>query len=421
MSTVFLRNIIYFGQSGDLLLEDSWIREFFPEHGSGTADSEVPGDGFLVVPSLIDGHVHFREPGQEYKEDISSGLYTAAGGGFGHVLCMANTNPINDTAPVTRFMLQRAKEAFPGGPFLYPVGALTKGLKGAELAPMAELADAGCLAFSNDGLPVVDASILRHGLEYASDLGCRVIDHCQDPALSGEGCVNEGALSALLGLPGDPVLSESVQVARDILLAQYLDIPVHLAHISCRQSVELIAWAKEKSIPVTAETCPHYLFLTEEDVRAYNTYAKVNPPLRTSDDVLALRQAVRTGVIDCIVTDHAPHAELEKDQPFSSALNGISGLDTCFSLLYSLLPDTLSFSDLLRLCLKKPAEIYSIKASMLNPGESADFFLFDPGAKWKVDRESMLSRGKNTPFLNTELTGRIVAHYIRGRPVFSRN
>lgn len=421
MADKLIRNLFLFGESGDLLVKNKRVEKFFPGGTDYSAECEYSAEGLLAFPSLIDGHVHFREPGQEYKEDIHSGLFAALGGGFGHVLNMANTDPVNDNATTTRFMLEKARNGFPSGPKLYPVGALTKGLLGKELSPMAELAKAGCKAFSNDGLPVANGEIFRHGMEYAAGLDRVVIDHCQDPDFCGSGCMNEGELSALLGLPGDPVLSESVQVARDILLSQYLNIPVHLAHISCRQSVELIAWAKEKSIPVSAETCPHYLFLTEEEVQNFNTLAKVNPPLRTNDDIEALRQAVRTGIIDIVVTDHAPHASFEKDQPFSSAPNGISGLDTAFTLLYSLVPEILSIEDILRLCLKRPRQIYGIEASTLAPGEKADFFLFDPNEVWTVSAQSMLSRGKNTPFLGRELTGRIKKHFIGGEPVFSRN
>lgn len=421
MADKLIRNLFLFGESGDLLVKNKRVEKFFPGGTDYSAECEYSAEGLLAFPSLIDGHVHFREPGQEYKEDIHSGLFAALGGGFGHVLNMANTDPVNDNATTTRFMLEKARSGFPNGPRMYPVGALTKNLKGLELAPMSELAEAGCVAFSNDGEPVTNGGIFRRGMEYASDLGCVVIDHCQDPDFSGAGCMNEGELSSLLGLPGDPVVSEAVQVARDILLSQYLDIPVHLAHISCRQSVELIAWAKEKSIRVTAETCPHYLFLTEEEVQNYNTLGKVNPPLRTNDDVQALRQAVRTGIIDIIVTDHAPHAFFEKDQLFSSAPNGISGLDTAFSLLYSLVPETLSLQDILRLCLEKPREIYGISASGLGPGEKADFFLFDPNEIWTVSAQSMLSRGKNTPFIGHEMSGRTKKHFLGGELVFSRN
>lgn len=421
MSMTLIRNLFFFGESGDLLINDGLVQKFFPGGADFSAENEYPGDGLLAFPSLIDGHVHFREPGQEYKEDIRSGLLAALGGGFGHVLNMANTDPVNDNVTTTRFMLEKARSIFPNGPKLHPVGALTKSLKGKELAPMAELAEAGCVAFSNDGLPVSNGNIFRHGMEYASDLGRVLIDHCQDPDFSGAGCMNEGELSALLGLPGDPVLSESMQVARDILLSQYLNLPVHLAHISCRQSVELIAWAKEKSIPVSAETCPHYLFLTEVEVRGYNTLGKVNPPLRTSDDIQALRQAIKTGTIDIVVTDHAPHASFEKDQPFSSAPNGISGLDTAFSLLYSLVPQVLTLEDILRLCLKRPAEIYGLEASTLAFGENADFFLFDPNEIWTVSERSMLSRGKNTPFIGHQMSGRIKKHFLGGELVFSRN
>ena len=420
MSTTLVRNINYFGQTGDLLLKDSLLEAFFPGGSDNSADVVIAGNNCMAIPSLIDAHVHFREPGHEYKEEISTGLKAAIGGGFGHVLNMANTSPVNDNAAVTRFMLDKSLGSCPKGPRLHPVGALTKNLAGQELAPMAELADAGCVAFSNDGQPVSDAAVFRRAVEYAADLRRLVIDHCEDPALSADSCMNEGRVSSQLGLPGSPTVAESLQVARDILLAQYLEIPIHLAHISCRQSVELIDWAKRKSIPVSAETCPHYLFLEQEAIGDYNTLAKVNPPLRTEDDILALRQAVRTGTIDIITSDHAPHADFEKDQPFSSAPFGISGLDTSFSLIFSLCNDDFSLQDILRLCLRRPAEIYNLEYSTLEIGQPADFFIFDPAKRWLVAPESMLSRGKNSPWLGQELTGRVLYHFIGGELVFSR-
>ncbi len=342
-------------------------------------------------------------------------------GGFGQVMAMANTNPVNDRASVTEFMLRKAALAYPRGPWVRPVGALTVGLLGKELAPAGELAQAGCVALSNDGRPVENSELFRRGMEYGADFGLKVIDHCEDPWLGAGGVMNEGLISGRLGLKGIPTASEAMQVARDILLASYLDIPVHLAHISCRESVELIAAAKAKGIPVTAETCPHYLLWDETWVEGYDANAKVNPPLRTRDDVLALRQAVREGVMDILVTDHAPHAAHEKEVPFDEAPNGISGLDTALSLTYELVRNgELDFGDMARLWCWNTARIFSLPRNAFQPGDPADFILFDPDQAWVVTAEAMCSKSKNTPCLNKEVPGRVMAHFLGGEMIFSR-
>jgi dihydroorotase len=336
-------------------------------------------------------------------------------------MAMANTRPVNDNASVTRLMLEKGAAAFPHGPWVRPVGALTMGLLGKELAPAGELAQAGCVALSNDGLPVENTELFRRGIEYAADFGLKVIDHCEDPWLGRGGVMNEGEISGRLGLKGIPSVSEAMQVARDILLASYLDLPVHLAHISCRESVELIAWAKAKGVPVTAETCPHYLLWDETRVEGYDTKVKVNPPLRTRDDVLALRQAVRDGVIDILVTDHAPHAAHEKEVTFAEAPNGLTGLDTALSLTYELVRSgELEFSEISRLWCWKTAEIFGLPANRMRPGDPADFVLFDPDRAWVATAERLLSKSKNTPCLDKEIPGRVMLHVLGGRVIFSR-
>ncbi len=417
-----IRNVSWQDRDCDLLVADGKILELAD---AGTVDAPgaeiADGGGLVLLPSLVDAHVHLREPGQEYKEDIASGLAAAAGGGFGQVMAMANTNPVNDNASVTRFMLQKAELAFPHGPRVRPVGALTVGLQGKELAAAGELARAGCVALSNDGVPVENTELFRRAMEYAADFGLKVIDHCEDPWLGRGGVMNEGEVSGRLGLKGVPSVSEAMQVARDILLASYLNLPIHLAHISCRESVELIARAKERGVPVTAETCPHYLLWDETRVGNYDTSVRVNPPLRTRDDVLALRQAVRTGVIDILVTDHAPHAAHEKEVTFAEAPNGISGLDTALSLTYELVRSgELDFSDISRLWCWNTADIFSLPANRMRPGDPADFILFDPDLAWVATAEALLSKGKNTPCLDREVPGRVMAHYLGGRRIFSR-
>lgn len=407
------------GEMVDVWVGQGRILRLAPPGGGPRDCPGINARGALLLPGLIDAHVHLREPGFEYKEDIASGLSAAAAGGFCAVLAMANTRPVNDSAAVTAFMFEQAARSHPCGPRLHPVGALSKGLAGKELAPLAELAEAGCKALSNDGMPVADANLFRRALEYASDLGLMVIDHCEDPSLSAGASMNEGRLSGLLGLKGQPVAAESLHVARDILLAEYLNLPVHLAHISCRQSVELIAWAKDRGAPVTAETCPHYLLWTEDMVEGYNTLAKVNPPLRTQDDVQALRQAVRQGIVDILVTDHAPHADHEKEAPMDEAPNGISGLDTALSLCWTLVQQrVLDLDDLCRLWAHGPAGIFSLPMTSLAPGDPANFILFDPDTTWTVTAQAMRSRGKNTPCLGQSLPGRVRLNVIEGRVAF---
>lgn len=419
---LLIRNVSWQDRDCDLLVGGGKVVEL-ADTGAVQAPGArvVDGGGLMLLPSLIDAHVHLREPGQEYKEDIASGLSAAAGGGFGQVMAMANTSPVNDNASVTRLMLQKAAQAFPNGPWVRPVGALTVGLAGKELAPAGELARAGCVALSNDGVPVENTELFRRAVEYAADFGLKVIDHCEDPWLGRGGVMNEGEVSGRLGLKGVPAVSEAMQVARDILLASYLNLPIHLAHISCRESVELIARAKERGVPVTAETCPHYLLWDESRVGNYDTSVRVNPPLRTRDDVLALRQAVRAGVIDILVTDHAPHAAHEKEVTFADAPNGISGLDTALSLTYELVRSgELDFTHIARLWCWRTAEIFGLPANRMQPGDPADFVLFDPDLAWVATAEALLSKGKNTPCLDKEVPGRVMAHYLGGEAVFSR-
>ena len=371
--------------------------------------------GQRLFPSFIDAHVHLREPGYEYKEDVASGLSAAAHGGFGAVMAMANTRPVNDAAFVTRSMLEKAALSHPYGPRLLPVGALTMGLAGKELAPMGELAEAGCVAFSNDGRPVTDTEIFRRGVEYAAQWGRVVIDHCEDEFLAKGAHMNEGLTASRMGVKGQPSVGEALHVARDILLAEYLNLPVHVAHISCRQSVELLLFAKERGIKVTAETCPHYLVLDESATQGYNTAAKVCPPLRTQEDVLALRRAVSQGVFDMFVTDHAPHASHEKEVTFDEAPNGLIGLETALPLTYEMVRGKeLREEAFVRMWHDGPAKIFNLPVNTFAPGDPADFFLFDPALEWTVSRETIHSKSLNTPFLGWTLTGKVTAHWMGG-------
>ena len=409
------------GTPRDVLVKDGRIAECAPA-GSLTPPSDtrvVDAAGQKLFPSFIDAHVHLREPGFEYKEDINSGLTAAAYGGFGAVMAMANTSPVNDHGAVTRLMLDKAALTHPHGPRLHPVGALTIGLHGKELAPMGELMEAGCAAFSNDGKPVTNTELFRRGMEYAAQWGKIVIDHCEDEFLAKGSHMNEGRHSSILGVKGQPTVAEALHVARDILLAEYLDLPVHLAHISCRQSVELIAQAKAKGVKVTAETCPHYLLLDESALEGYNTLAKVNPPLRPESDVAFLRKALAEGLFDMLVTDHAPHAAHEKEDTLDNVPNGIIGLETAVPLTYALVRERLiSEQSFIRLWHHGPAGVFSLPVNNFAPGDPADCFLFDPEAEWEVSRENLHSKSINTPFLGQRLKGRVTAHWLGGHRLF---
>ncbi len=386
------------------------------------AAREIDARGLVLLPSLTDVHTHLREPGQEYKEDIASGLAAAAYGGFANILCMANTKPVNDSASITEFMLDQARRSWPDGPRLYPIGALTKGLKGEELAPLAELKDAGCAAFSNDGRPVASTELFRRAVEYASDLGRIVIDHCEDPWLAPAAGMNEGEVSSRLGLPAQPDIAEAIQVARDVLLAEYLNAPIHLAHVSCEKSVALIRWAKARGVDVTAETCPHYLTLTEEECAGYSADAKVSPPLRPRSDVEALLAALADGAVDMLSTDHAPHASHEKEVEFDQAPCGISGLDTALSTTWELVrAGRLPFDAFLRAWTTAPCRRFGLPLNTFAPGDPADFLLFDHDAAWTVTPETMKSKSKNTPFLGRGLRGRVLAHFLAGKSVLEEH
>ncbi|QJB55752.1 dihydroorotase [Pseudodesulfovibrio sp. zrk46] len=378
--------------------------------------------GLTVMASMTDVHVHLREPGFEYKEDVESGLRAAAWGGFSNILCMANTKPVNDDDSVTKLMLEQARKFWPKGPRLFPIGALTKGLKGEELAPMAELAEAGCAAFSNDGVPVKSTELFRRAMEYASDWDKVVIDHCEDPYMGVAAGVNEGVVSSRLGLPAQPDMAEALQVARDVLLAEYLELPIHLAHISCRKSLDLIRFAKERGVKVTAETAPHYLVLTEDylenEATEYDTNAKVNPPLRTLDDQNAMLEGLNDGTIDCLATDHAPHAAHEKETEFDVAPCGITGLDTALSVTWQLVKDgKLKKEAFTRAWTTAPCEIFKLPVNTFQPGDPADFFLFDEAEEWTVEPQALHSKGKNTPLLGTTLKGRVKTHFIQGKKI----
>ncbi len=420
MSTLLcIKNADYLGARVDVHVEDGRIRTMMPHGKPIPAEAEVfDAQGLLLFPSFIDAHVHLREPGYEYKEDVASGLKAAAHGGFGAIMCMANTHPVNDSASTTRFIIEQGKKVFPHGPYVYPIGAATMGLQGKEMAPLAELRDAGCVAISNDGRSMENTELMRRIVEYASDLNLKIIDHCEDYSFAKGAHMNEGITSGRIGIKGQPDVGEAMHVARDILLAEYLNLPLHIAHVSCASVVELLRWAKGRGVQITAETCPHYLWLDDTALENYGTAAKVNPPLRTPKDREALRSAIKDGTIDILVTDHAPHAIHEKDCPLDESPNGITGLDLALSLTWKLVQDDiLSIADLQRLWSTRPAEIFNLPYNGFAPGDVADFFLFDPNQSWEVSPATLHSKSHNTPFIGQTLPGRVVAHWMSGHKI----
>ncbi len=380
-----------------------------PANGAQVIDAA----GKLVVPGLIDMHVHLREPGFEYKETIATGTAAAKAGGFTSVCCMPNTNPINDNRSVTEFILSQARYA---AARVYPIGAITKGSKGEELAEMGELHSAGCRAISDDGKPVVNAAIMRRALEYSKIFDMLVISHCEDSALAAKGVMNEGIVSTELGLRGIPRAAEDVMTSRDISLAELTGGRLHIAHVSTAGSVRMIRDAKSRGVKVTAETCPHYFSLTEEAVRGYNTMAKMNPPLRTSDDVAAIKEGLKDGTIDVIVTDHAPHAADEKSGEFDYAPFGIVGLETSLGLTLKLVDEgVLSITEAIRKLSAQPAAILKIDKGTLSAGSDADITIIDPSEEWVVDSSCFKSKSKNTPFNGWKLKGRAVQTIVGGK------
>ncbi|MEN2994816.1 MAG: dihydroorotase [Thermodesulfovibrio sp.] len=377
---------------------------------------EIEASGFYVFPGLIDMHTHLREPGYEYKETIRTGTLAAIRGGFTSICCMANTNPVNDNPEVTYYILAKAKEE--GSCDVYPIGAITKGLKGEELSEMVMLKEAGCVAFSDDGMPLMNSLIMRRALEYSKTIDAPIISHCEDLYLSENGVMNEGKLSFYLGLKGIPKASEEIMVSRDVILSKHFKAPIHIAHVSTKGSVEIIKKAKEEGVHVTAETCPHYFTLTEEAVVSYNTNAKVNPPLRTEEDKEAIIEALKEGIIDVIASDHAPHHIDEKKVPFQEALNGISGVETAFALSLRLVHDgILNLKQLIEKFTINPSKILKINKNGIKEGAEADLIVVDIQREWIVDKEKFVSLGKNTPFDGWKLKGKVLFAF-KGKKTF---
>jgi dihydroorotase len=413
----------------DVVIEDGRIVRLGPGAAAGLVDASLDPDavrviecaGRWVVPGFIDLHVHFREPGQEYKEDIASGLRAAAAGGFTTVCAMPNTKPTNDTRAITEMMVARAREV--DTVRLLPFGAVTVGLKGQELAEMADMRDAGAIGVSDDGRCVMNAQVMRRALEYARTFDLVLSQHAEDHHMTEGAQMHEGSVSTRLGLRGWPREAEDIIVARDLLLAEMTGARYHVAHISSRGAVRLMREAKSRGLRVSAEVTPHHLLMTHEALLGYDTYCKVNPPIREESDREALIEALADGTIDCIATDHAPHSPLEKECEFQSAAVGINGLETAVSSMLGLVREG-------RLAPLRLIEALSLSAAKLIPdfeggrlrvGARADITVLDPDRRWTVSKEALRSRSHNTPLLGKELTGTVAMTLVGGRVIHDRD
>ena len=379
----------------------------------------IDAKGLHVFPGLIDMHVHLREPGFEYKEDIASGSAAAVRGGFTQVCCMPNTQPVCDNAAVVGYIIARAKEV--GLCKVRPIGAITKGEQGETLAEIGKMKEAGAVALSDDGKPVLSARMMRLGMEYASDFGLVCLSHCEDKSLADGGCVNEGYNSTLAGLKGIPRAAEEVMIAREIVLAETLGKRVHICHVSTKGGVRLLRDAKARGVAVTAETCPHYFALTDDIILSYDANTKVNPPVREAEDVEAIKEGLKDGTLDCIVTDHAPHHADEKNVEYDLAAFGISGIETSFSLSYTHLVKggVLTLGQLAERMSGAPARILGLEGGALKEGGVADIMLADLNEKYVIDSRKFVSKGKNTPFNGSEVYGRVKATIVDGKVRFS--
>ncbi len=400
----------------DVLVENGLVKEIGRELAAPTGVKSLDATGKYVVPGLIDMHVHLRDPGLEYKEDIVSGTRAAAAGGFTSVCCMPNTKPTIDNKVVASYIINKAKaEGFCN---VFPIGSITYGLSGERMSEMGELKETGCVAVSDDGRPVVNSELMMRSLQYANGIGIMVISHAEELDLVGQGVMNEGFTSTELGLKGIPRVAEDIATAREIMLAEYTNSPVHIAHVSTRGAVAVIRDAKARGVKVTCETAPHYFTLTDDAVRGYNTNAKMNPPLREADDVAAIKAGLKDGTIDAIATDHAPHHLDEKDVEFNEALNGIIGLETSLPLSLKLVEDGfLTINQLIQKMSCNPSDILTLKRGTLKPGSVADITLIDPVATWTVEKEKLSSKSKNSPFLGWSMKGSASATIISGTVV----
>ncbi len=401
----------------NILIVDGRIERIGAVGSSSEFDRELDLKGKVVAPGFIDLHVHFREPGFEYKETIYTGCHAAAAGGFTAVCCMPNTKPTIDDESIVRYVKERGRQFHGGVVDVFPVAAITKGREGKELAPMLELSGAGAVAFTDDGAPVENAEIMRRALEYASMIKKPIIQHAEDLNLTKGGVMHEGFVSTSLGMQAMPGIAEEIMVARDICLTEYCGAQYHVAHLSTAGSVELVRTAKKKHLMVSCEVTPHHFTLTDEAVRSFDTNTKMNPPLRTGGDVEAIKEGLRDGTIDCIATDHAPHSFDEKQVEFAYAPFGIVGLETAVGLAITELvePKIVSMADLVSKFSLNPRSILRLPGISVQEGESANLTFIDPSAEWVVDIEQFKSRSRNSPFAGKRLRGKPVGIFNNGQ------
>jgi len=397
----------------DVLVEDGKIAGCKPGIKAPSGAKVLNLTDMILAPGLIDMHTHLREPGYEYRETVASGAAAAVAGGFTSIACMPNTRPVNDNRSVTEFILRKAAEANLAN--IYPIGAISMNSDGKQMTEFWDLREAGIVALSDDGNPVMDAALMRRAMEYADSLNLPVIQHCEDKNLSAGGLMNEGYPSTLLGLPGIPAIAEEIMVARDILIAEYTGTRIHFAHVSTAGSVRLIRDAKKRGLRVTAETAPHYFTLTDESLRDYDTNYKVSPPLRGKTDVSAVKEGLADGTLDAIACDHAPHGRTDKEVEFEYAANGISGLETSLGLSLSLVHEgVLSWPELIAKMSCNPARILNLPKGTLAKGADADITVIHPELAWSVDAAAFHSLGKNSPFSGRKLKGRAVLTIVGG-------
>ena len=405
-------------ETGDILIDDGRILSVSQNITEPAGATVLDAAGCIVAPGLVDMHVHFRDPGMEYKEDILTGASAAAAGGVTTCCCMPNTSPVADNADVIKYILNKAKNA---PATVLPYGAVTIGQNGTELADFYELKAAGAAGLSDDGRPVQSADVMRRALQTARDSGLLVISHCEDADIACDYAVNEGDVSRKLGIPGRPAAAEELMVARDAILAAETGARVHIAHVSAAGSVDIIRRAKQVGAGITAETCPQYFTLTDDEILRQGAMARVNPPLRSRRDVEAIIAALADGTIDCIATDHAPHSPEEKSRPLTEAPSGMTGLETSLALSLTGLYHTgiVSMDRLVSLMSANPARILGLEAGKLREGSAADIVIFDTDEEWTVDPEHFRSKARNSPFAGMKLRGKVMYTISRGRVVYS--
>ena len=403
----------------DLLIEDGKIGKIAKNIAPDGDTDVIDASNKTVFPGIIDMHVHLREPGFEGKEDIESGSKAAVAGGVTQVCCMPNTNPVCDNAVVVKYIKTRAKEV--NLCKVHPIGAITKGENGESLAEIGKMAKEGAVAISDDGRGVMNSLIMRLGMEYASGFNLKCLCHCEDINLVDGGVVNEGKNSTLTGLKGIPRAAEDIMIARDISLAESLDVPVHICHVSTYSGVDIIRSAKARGVKVTAETCPHYFILTDDIITDFDTFTKVNPPVREERDRLAIIEGLKDGTLDCIVTDHAPHSKKDKEVEYNLAAFGMSGIETSFALSYTYLVKSgiMTLPELSCLMAKNPANVLGLEGGEIKLGAPADIAIVDLGAKYIIDGNKFISKGKNTPFNGYEVYGKVCATLVDGDVKYS--